>query len=166
MGLSMIEVKVDESIYTADYVEGCRALHESNLHTAIAALESVPHSSPCWIMAQGNIGLALLRLDRNEEAEEQLRQVLNDIDDRGCPYPPARLQFMRNLAEAIAKQGRQAEAIAELDRAMKVADKLAEDHSSLTAKIMCEKANVMNSCGMARLLQGEHSKAAAILNPS
>src|SRR5262249_16785197 len=73
--------------YTEDYLTGTRARHEGRLADAIAAFERVPQESPCWVMAQGNVGLALLTMTRYQEAETHLYRVFEEIDRRGCPYP-------------------------------------------------------------------------------
>lgn len=155
---------MDQSEYTPEYVEGCKALHGGRPADALPGLARVPPSSPCWIMAQGNIGLALLQLDRNEEAEVQLRQVLSELDVRPCPHPPARLQYMRNLGEAVGKQRRWSEASAEFELALIAADEMVGQHPSLKGNIMREKAYVLNSLGTARLQLGLHQKAADAFN--
>jgi tetratricopeptide (TPR) repeat protein len=155
---------VDESVYTDDYLVGTKALHAGSLAEAIAAFERVPVESPCWVMAQGNVGLALLRMSSYSKAEAQFRKVLAEIDRRGCPYPPASVQFMRNLAEAIVQQGRRAESIQEFGRACDLANVLANEHPSLEGKIQCEKAHALNSLGMAWLYLGLPGEAVEVLN--
>jgi hypothetical protein len=48
--------------YTDDYLAGTAALHAGRLADAITDFERVPQASPCWVMAQGNMGLALLTM--------------------------------------------------------------------------------------------------------
>jgi tetratricopeptide (TPR) repeat protein len=155
---------VDVSVYTNDYLEGTRALYAGRLAEAIAAFQHVTQKSPCWVMAQGNIGLALLRMNRHQEAEAHLRRVITDIDLRGCPYPPAQVQFRRNLAEAILEQGRRAESIREFAATCQTADTLMAKHPAFAAETEREKAHSLNSCSVAWLFLGQPLQAVAALN--
>jgi tetratricopeptide (TPR) repeat protein len=154
----------DVDYFTPEYLQGTVALHAGRLADALAAFELVSEGSPSWVMAQGNIGLALLRMDRYQEAEAKLRGLLAQLERRECPYPPAHIQFMRNLAEAILKQGRGVEAIREFAKAARAADTLATEYPSLAAKLKCEKAFVLNSCGTACLFLDRPDQAVAALN--
>lgn len=102
----MTEPVHNEDYLTPDYLAGTKCLYEGKLPEAIAAFARIPADALCWVMGQGNICLALVRMARYAQAEEQLRNVLAEIEGRGCPYPPAYVQFMRNLAEAIGGQHR------------------------------------------------------------
>lgn len=155
---------VEVETHKADYLTGTRALSEGRLAEAIAAFGRVPQESPCWVMAQGNVGLALLTMTRYQEAEVHLHRVLEEIERRGCPDPPAHVQFQRNYAEALIQQHRWAEAIQEIARACEAADRLAQEHPSLMAQIECEKAHALNSSGAALLQQGLPAQAVEVLN--
>ena len=149
--------------YTEDYWAGTQALHQGRLSNAIEAFEKVPPSSPCWTMAQGNVGLSLLRMGLAEQAEARLLVTLREIDLRGCLYPPAHVQFRRNLAEAIGQQDRYTEALGGFREAIALADRLSSERSSLLSKIALEKAHTLNSAAVTCLQRSDFPPAISFL---
>ena len=146
---------VSDHDITPNYLEGMVAMGEHRLEDALSILRREPRDSPCYGLALGNIALVLLRLDHFSEAESVARESLEEISQRGCPNPPSEVQFHRNLAEAIARQGRWAEAIEDYNRASERADNLARLHPKHEAALLLEKAHGFASLGNTNLHREE-----------
>ncbi|MBY0230533.1 MAG: tetratricopeptide repeat protein [Gemmataceae bacterium] len=145
--------------YTEDYLDGTGHLHAGRLAEAIASFDRVPEDSACRVMAQGNIGLALLNMNRHQDAEKQLRQVIERLGCSACPHPPARIQYRRNLGESLVKQHRWVESLEVFHEACEEADRLAEEHPGLAVTIKRGKAHALNSVGAVYLELGPPGRA-------
>jgi hypothetical protein len=144
---------------TENYQRGMLALVEGRLVEAIEILSNEPSSSRCHALARGNLGLALLRLERFEAAEVELKTALTELDRDGCPHPPSGVQFARNLGEALVGQGRRAEALRVFNGVGNLAHQLMAEHPEMAAEIELEKAHAFNSWGSAFLLLSSYDAA-------
>ncbi|MBN9121881.1 MAG: CHAT domain-containing protein [Planctomycetes bacterium] len=136
---------------TENYINAMRACAELRWQDAIALFDNEPEGSPAYGLALGNKGQALQKLDRYPEAEECLRRSLKVIGDKGCLHAPSEVQFHRNLAEAVGRQGRWAESLPLFDAAAGRAEELLKRCEREREPIRLQQAHVFNSYGSSYL---------------
>jgi len=150
---------VPKHVTTENYNVGMVALGEGRLANAVEILSAEPNTSPCHSLARGNLGLALLRLERFQEAEAELLKALSEVARDGGAHPPSSVQFARHLGDAVAGQGRRAEALPVFNNAGNLATRLMADYPEMAAEIELEKAHAFNSWGCALLHLGSYDAA-------
>ena len=149
---------------TENYLAGMVAIRDGQLADALRILEAEPRDSPCYSLAQGNMGLIDSRLGRYRDAERLSRSALAEIEKvAGCPHPPSWVQFIRTLAESILAQGCESESLQVFNQAGHIADHLMQQFPEDAVAIELEKAHAFNSWGAAHLHLGNPEPARDIL---
>jgi hypothetical protein len=141
-----------------------KAISEDRLEYAVKVLLAEPEESPCYGMAIGNAAMSLLRLDRREQGEGLARRSANAMQYSGCPHPPTGVQILRNLAEAVAGQGRLAESLELFNMVGLTADALIEKHPEHADEIELQKAHAFGSWGGSLLHLAVYPAAIDVLN--
>ncbi|MFN8578837.1 MAG: CHAT domain-containing protein [Candidatus Sericytochromatia bacterium] len=163
---------VPEYQTTQNYMDGMTALLNNNLEEAVKILQQEPEFSPCYSLAIGNSALALLRLEKFEEAEKWGIKTLEELnkDKYFCPHVPSGIQFFRNLGESIMKQGRYIESIRFLNQTIGLATNFIEkltkfgNQEDLIKQLELEKAHAFNSWGVGLINIGNWEASIDCLN--
>ncbi|MEV4670868.1 tetratricopeptide repeat protein [Actinomadura sp. NPDC049382] len=88
------------------------------LRDGLALYQAVPSHPRGEALLRRQLGIALSQLGHHDEAETEFSAAEAVFNDLGEPYPRSRLAI--NRAEAAARTGRLAEALAHLDRAEEI----------------------------------------------
>ncbi len=137
-------------------------MRRGELDRAAELLSKEPNGSRCFLLAQGNVALILLRVGRYQEAERLARGVLALVDEQGCPHPPSVVQFARTLAEAVSSQGRHVESFQLFNNVGGIAKNLASHFPSFVAELEIETAHAFNSWAMAHVQVRTYETAESI----
>ncbi len=140
-------IPFDDHLATPTYLTAMQACEELKWEEAVRLFEQEPENSSCYGLALGNKGQALLNLDRYREAEVSLQQSLELPAVETCPHAPSQVQFRRNLAEAIGRQGRWAESFSLFGEAVGHADVLLERYPQEQKALLFQKAHIFNAWG-------------------
>ena len=95
---------------TPAHAAALKAYERGDHEAALKLLESVPPGAPSHILARGMIVELLIALGRWSDAERVAAQVVKLGTATAVLQPPRFITTLRNHAEAVAVQGREAEA--------------------------------------------------------
>lgn len=135
---------------TANFLAGRQLLIDGKFHEAIECFQTEPENSVSYLLAQGNLGQSFIKLGNFPEAEEILEVVVALMDSQSVD-PESQVQFLRDHAESIQRQGRAAESIAHHSSAIKAVDTFFETHPDLERGLLLAKACALNAKGTAFL---------------
>lgn len=134
---------------TPAHASALKACECGDAAEAIRLFESVPPDAPGYLLALGGIADLYVRLGRWVDAERVAREVVRLGTLTTDLQPPRFISAARNHAEAVAVQGRDAEASAFFHRAERLAvqflDEAGDDLPDLTEWYALERAAVLVS---------------------
>ncbi|HEV2844357.1 MAG TPA: tetratricopeptide repeat protein, partial [Thermoanaerobaculia bacterium] len=105
-----------------------------------------------WILAHNNLAEGLLQMGRYDEALEHLREALDALEKRGEPEGMLTAALLDSLGKVRMGQGRPAEAVPLLERAVAVCDRTAPPDWQAEARFALARALWENSRDRRRAL--------------